>query len=468
MDKTVDKRDFKSKLLTAGVIAILCLVFVVGFIWGLNSVLAMEGSFPPETDTHGVLTEPKTSEDVVLMLNNAVQGAVAGKPKAVTSDEFSTDIDEAQTNASEQFNATLKYAAHGFEDGLNENLKGTETNFGEDLSIRIPNITVEDIESFECKYFERNYIYQCDICDAESDELLNGCPECGSGNLYVQKDRGEYVVDVVLKQSGEILKNNFAPRSADEILKLFGDKFDKTLDIKNIDVSYNKLTVSFRINRETGELTYLEYNKEMTADAVLAIKNNFSNIDFSNLGNVNVKFNLSEKVKNEIIWPSLELSEKEMVIEPKKSDNLTATLTCEDPTKPVVKWVSSDENIVEIDDEGYMKASGEPGKAVITASFEYQGKTYMDTCVVSVAVPVESMSISKRKVKLSVGETKQLDAKVSPSNSTVTTKKWYTDDSSIATVDENGIVTAISSGTVTVYALSDDGYFKSSCEVTVK
>lgn len=463
MEKTVDKRDFKSKLLTAGVIAILCLVFVVGFIWGLNSVLAMEGSFPPETDTHGVLTEPKTNEDVVALLNNAVQGAVAGKPKAVTSDEFSTDIDEAETDSNEQFNATLKYAADGFEDGLNENFEGTETNFGEDLSIRIPNITSGDIESFECKYFERNYIYQCDICNAESDELLNGCPECGSGNLYVQKDRGEYVVDVVLKQNDAVLKDNFAPRSADEILKLFGDKFDKTLDIKNIDVSYNKLTVSFRINRETGELTYLEYNKEMTADTSLAFKNNFSV-----LGNVNVKFNLSEKVKNEIIWPSLELSEKEMVIEPKKSDNLTATLTCEDPTKPVVKWVSSDENVVEIDDEGYMKAGGEAGSVTITASFEYQGKTYTDTCVVNVAVPVESMSISKRKVKLSVGETKQLDAKVSPSNSTVTTKKWYTDDSSVATVDENGIVTAISSGTVTVYALSDDGYFKSSCEVTVK
>ena len=157
-----------------------------------------------------------------------------------------------------------------------------------------------------------------------------------------------------------------------------------------------------------------------------------------------------------------------MIIEPKNSDKLTATLTCSDPLKSVVTWKSSDENVVTVDDEGYLKAGKEPGEATITASFEFSGKTYSDTCSISVKIPVESMAVSKRSIKLNAGETKQLEAKVSPKNATVQTKKWYSEDESIATVDENGVVTAVKSGVVTVYALSDDGFFKSSCEVIVK
>lgn len=463
-DVKTDNKDKKSKLFTAAIIVILCVVFVVGFIWGLNSVLAMEGSYPPETDTHGILTEPKSNEEVLNVLNNAVESAVEGKPKTVTSDCIDADIDDAETDGSDQFKSTLKFIKDNFEDTINENFEDVETDFAENLQIRVPQITVDDIESFECKYFARNYVYKCDICDAESDELLNGCPECGSGNLYVEESKGEYEIKIILKNDAEILNRNFAPRRNEEIKALAGENADSTgVLLENLNVNYDNLTISFRINRETGELTYLEYGKEMTVNATLGFADTFES-----LGKANVQFTACEKVKNEFTWPSLKLSEDEMVIEPKGSDNLTATLTCSDPTKPVVTWTSSDENVVTIDDEGYMKAGKEPGTATVTATFDFLGKTYTDSCEVSVRVAVESMSISKRSIKLSTGETKQLSTKVSPSDSTVKTATWYTEDESIATVDANGVVTAVAPGTVTVYALSDDGWYKSSCEVTVK
>ena len=52
--------------------------------------------------------------------------------------------------------------------------------------------------------------------------------------------------------------------------------------------------------------------------------------------------------------------------------------------------------------------------------------------------------------------------------STIQTVKWYSEDESIAAVDADGVVTAVAAGTVIVYALSDDGYFRSTCEVTVE
>ena len=78
------------------------------------------------------------------------------------------------------------------------------------------------------------------------------------------------------------------------------------------------------------------------------------------------------------------------------------------------------------------------------------------------------MKMLDKDVTLAVGETATLETKVSPSDATVQTVTWYTQDESIATVDENGVVTAVAKGSVVVYALSDDGYYKSTCEVTVE
>ncbi|MCQ2470608.1 MAG: Ig-like domain-containing protein [Clostridia bacterium] len=463
MEKTKTSNDVKSKILTAVVVVFLCLVFVVGFIYGLNSVLAMEGSYPPEEDTHGVYDEPKTSDDVAALLNKVFGDALENKPKAFVEDEFSIDGNSIVMNGSEELKKTVLFAKDKFTSALSENTPAIETDFSENLPVKAPQITGADIESFECNYFARDYIYQCDNCGKESDELIDGCPECESPNFYSQQGRSEYVISAILKCSDDVINANFAKRTDSEIRSLFGDEFDKAADIGKIDVTNDNMEVYFRINRNTGELLYLEFKKDMTVKADAVFKGNLAS-----LGKTDIEFKLTEKAKNSFTWPSLMLSDESMIIEPKNTDNLTATLTCSDPLKPVVTWKTSDENVVTVDDEGYLKAGKDAGEAKITASFDFLGKTYTDTCDVSVRVPVESMAISKRHVKLDTGETKQLDAKVSPKDATVQTKKWYSDDESIAVVDENGVVTAVKSGVVTVYALSDDGFYKSTCEVTVK
>ena len=76
--------------------------------------------------------------------------------------------------------------------------------------------------------------------------------------------------------------------------------------------------------------------------------------------------------------------------------------------------------------------------------------------------------MSKKNVELGVGETFTLSTKVSPKKATIQTVKWYSENEAVATVDENGVVTAVAQGEVIVYALSDDGYYRSTCEVTVE
>lgn len=84
-------------------------------------------------------------------------------------------------------------------------------------------------------------------------------------------------------------------------------------------------------------------------------------------------------------------------------------------------------------------------------------------------VEVESISLNKTTMELTVGGEETLTATVSPDNATDKTVTWSSTDNSIATVDQNGKVTAKAAGTATIYATANDGGgVYGACEVTVK
>ncbi len=87
---------------------------------------------------------------------------------------------------------------------------------------------------------------------------------------------------------------------------------------------------------------------------------------------------------------------------------------------------------------------------------------------VRVRVPVERLNLNKYSLNLASGETFTLSTSTTPKNATLQTVAWYTEDESVAAVDDNGVVTAVGAGETVIYALSDDGFYKASCKVSVK
>ncbi|WP_052122929.1 Ig-like domain-containing protein, partial [Bifidobacterium cuniculi] len=75
-------------------------------------------------------------------------------------------------------------------------------------------------------------------------------------------------------------------------------------------------------------------------------------------------------------------------------------------------------------------------------------------CIVE--VPVSSVTISGGNVSLTEGETKALTATVSPANATDRAVSWKSSNTSVATVDSNGKVTAKAKGTATITATAGD------------
>ncbi len=84
------------------------------------------------------------------------------------------------------------------------------------------------------------------------------------------------------------------------------------------------------------------------------------------------------------------------------------------------------------------------------------GSGLADDCTVTICPVVTAVSIVNAPAKLAVGRTVDLDAICSPDGS-MQDVTWKTSSASMATVDANGVVTALKTGTVTITATAADG-----------
>ncbi len=84
------------------------------------------------------------------------------------------------------------------------------------------------------------------------------------------------------------------------------------------------------------------------------------------------------------------------------------------------------------------------------------------------SVAVTEVRLDKTATTLVEGDTEELMATVMPENATDKGIEWKSDNESVATVSQTGLVTALKDGSATITVITNDGGFSASCEVTVK
>ena len=149
------------------------------------------------------------------------------------------------------------------------------------------------------------------------------------------------------------------------------------------------------------------------------------------------------------------------------SETLTATVSPDNATNKAVSWKSSDASIASVDGTGKVTAV-KAGSATITVSTTDGSKTA--TCSVSVTpktISVTGVAIEPSTLEIKEGATFQLKATVSPADASQAVD-WASPSPHIATVDQNGLLTAVAPGTVRIVvrskAFTDKQGF---CDVTV-
>ena len=81
-------------------------------------------------------------------------------------------------------------------------------------------------------------------------------------------------------------------------------------------------------------------------------------------------------------------------------------------------------------------------------------------------IPVERVILNKTSLTLSEGSSEGISATITPLNANHQSAHWWSDDESVAVVDQSGNVTAVSEGTTIIYAMA--GMQVAACEVNVK
>lgn len=157
---------------------------------------------------------------------------------------------------------------------------------------------------------------------------------------------------------------------------------------------------------------------------------------------------------------SVTLDKTTVSLEEGDSITLSATVAPEDATDKSIIWSSSADDIAAVNQSGQVRAISK-GKAIITAKVGEQSAT----CEIKVYPPVESVTLNQSSIKLDKGQSITLVATVKPDDVLDKTVTWNSSQPSIASVDQNGVVTAISGGESVITASS--GGKTAMCEVSV-
>ena len=170
------------------------------------------------------------------------------------------------------------------------------------------------------------------------------------------------------------------------------------------------------------------------------------------------------EVKNvTIAAKNITLKEKDSTIAVGSSLKLNATITPTNATNKKITWSSSDSKIAQVTNTGIVKGL-KIGKVTITARTSNNIKT---TCIIRVNIPAKSISLNKSTITIGKGISEKLTVIFNPTNTSSKEIKWESLNSSIASVNNSGVVTAKNIGTTIIKATSKYGKV-TTCKVIVK
>ena len=152
----------------------------------------------------------------------------------------------------------------------------------------------------------------------------------------------------------------------------------------------------------------------------------------------------------------------------KTPTQLTATVTPADATDASVSWTSGNEGIATVDQDGKVTAVAN-GDTTITAASK-DGSEVKGACAVKVQLPlaVTGVTLDQATLALDTGASQVLTATVEPDSIADRSVTWSSSDTTVATVNEAGLVTGVKQGTATITAASNaDPNKTASCTITV-
>lgn len=175
-------------------------------------------------------------------------------------------------------------------------------------------------------------------------------------------------------------------------------------------------------------------------------------------------------VKSKIIVASeIQISSKSETIAVGETVQLNATVSPENTTNKTVKWTVTNQNVATVDAAGLVTAMSEGTTQIIVTTTD--GSNLSAMCEIKVEkkfVNVSNIKIEPSETRIAIGHSTKLSVKISPEDATNKAIVWSSTTPDVASVAQDGTVTAISEGNTSIVASTQDGSnLSAACQVTV-
>ncbi len=303
----------------------------------------------------------------------------------------------------------------------------------------------------------------------------------GDNNTVIYKYEGAPINELTVNVAGyeNVTCKVFVNGQMTHFEQLFGQEIIHVSSV-SLDTSSLRLSVGDTYAFETAVLPENATNKELiwssSDDSVVSVDNGTITALKEGKATITVKSKDGYKsssaeikvVKKPSTVPVSSVSLNETSLDLLTGDRvtLTATVLPSNATDKTISWSSSDESVATVKNGKVTALSA--GQATITATTNDGGLTA--SCIVNVTqkiIPVNGVSLNYSELELSVGDSENLIAKVLPTNVTNKEVIWYSTDDEVASVDENGKVTALKVGETMITITTVDGGYKDYCIIKV-
>ncbi len=171
-------------------------------------------------------------------------------------------------------------------------------------------------------------------------------------------------------------------------------------------------------------------------------------------------------VKKDII-EKLDVSLAALSLDGGEEQKVTAKLTPSDAKDVSLSWKSADTEVATVDKDGNIKGVN-TGETTVTVTDSVTGLSKDISVTVNGLELPDSMEFDKKSVTLEKGDVYNSVLKFTPEDITNTSAIYYTSDATIASVTNEGVITAKAAGTCTIEAYYENNYsLVATMEVTV-
>ena len=233
---------------------------------------------------------------------------------------------------------------------------------------------------------------------------------------------------------------------------------DETFDFKIVPTEDTDKSVKYNFKTDDENVAYVKY-------PTLKGKSVKNTIVPTMTGETNLKVEAGKANSTSKIVVcnrlSADLADTEIGVKLNKTTDLDLGVGESNECYENLEIKSDDESIVEID--GVAVKGKKAGSTTVTVS-DGKEEVKIKVKVSTKNIYVTSL-IADDNLSLKVGEAKKVEVTVKPSDATNKELKWSSSDTSIADVDNNGVVTAKKVGKTTIKAQADDGSGK---QVSIK